>query len=490
MGLALAGCSLAACQLLSGVTDLIVDRDDDAGRDATTDVANDVMSDAPVQPIADAGSYELTIEIERPEVGYVKETGDLKGITVGGVSVCKGNDADGGCAGAVKVQIDRAPTTIEVNVNAGSAYFVQPESCKSKSTCNVDADAGANGVKLRVVAHNYVFVTSKTFQGNLSGLSGADTICSSAAEEAGLPGSYKAWLSDDNSNAIDRFATTTRGFVRVDGKPFADALDDLKKGAVDYPIQVDEHGNPLADDALVFTGTIGNGKKGGGIYMCTNWSSATGFAAGGYANAGTGVWTNKTTIAECSDFAHLYCFRNDLNASLTLVDPPADHRIAFLSTPFVPTGGRAELDTRCQSEATTNGVPGTYRAWIATTDKKPTDLPFVVGGGGWYRLDGMPVFPKAADLQSSSSQLTGAITQYADKSYVPDSPSPKTAVWTGMSTNLAAKADGLVFSCGDWTGSSATGVEGNAAFTNQSAIRIAAGFGTCTQDHSVYCFQQ
>jgi hypothetical protein len=41
-----------------------------------------------------------------------------------------------------------------------------------------------------------VFVTSTVHDGNLGGLAGADAICNSLASDAGLPGTYKAWLSD------------------------------------------------------------------------------------------------------------------------------------------------------------------------------------------------------------------------------------------------------------------------------------------------------
>src|SRR5215212_6677746 len=42
-----------------------------------------------------------------------------------------------------------------------------------------------------------VFLSSITYDGNLGGLSGADAKCQGLAAVAGLPGIYKAWLSDD-----------------------------------------------------------------------------------------------------------------------------------------------------------------------------------------------------------------------------------------------------------------------------------------------------
>ncbi|HYL59494.1 MAG TPA: hypothetical protein VEU51_11520, partial [Candidatus Acidoferrales bacterium] len=67
---------------------------------------------------------------------------------------------------------------------------------------------------------NKVFVTSSTFDGNLGGQAGADADCASLASGAGLAGTFKAWLSTSGLNAKDKLGSA-RGFVRIDGQPFA-----------------------------------------------------------------------------------------------------------------------------------------------------------------------------------------------------------------------------------------------------------------------------
>jgi hypothetical protein len=55
--------------------------------------------------------------------------------------------------------------------------------------------------------HKRVFTTSREFQPSaLRGLEGADQSCLDAATRAGLGGSWKAWLSDSHTDAIDRIA--------------------------------------------------------------------------------------------------------------------------------------------------------------------------------------------------------------------------------------------------------------------------------------------
>lgn len=49
-----------------------------------------------------------------------------------------------------------------------------------------------------------VFITEKSWSGDLGGLVGADQKCQSEAQEKGLEGNWKALLGDDNNSAVDR----------------------------------------------------------------------------------------------------------------------------------------------------------------------------------------------------------------------------------------------------------------------------------------------
>src|SRR4029077_17175057 len=68
-------------------------------------------------------------------------------------------------------------------------------------------------------SNSIVFVSSATYGGgNLGGLTGADPKCQSLATAAVLPGTYKAWLSDDTTSAASRLTHSTNPYVLVDGK--------------------------------------------------------------------------------------------------------------------------------------------------------------------------------------------------------------------------------------------------------------------------------
>lgn len=69
------------------------------------------------------------------------------------------------------------------------------------SACGGGYDSGGGGGSGR----QYVFMSAATVLGNLGGLAGADSLCASYAAGAGLSdGPWKAWLSDETTNAIDR----------------------------------------------------------------------------------------------------------------------------------------------------------------------------------------------------------------------------------------------------------------------------------------------
>lgn len=104
-----------------------------------------------------------------------------------------------------------------------------------------------------------VFVTSQGFTGNLGGLSGADAICQTEAVTAGLPGTFKAWLSDNNTAVADRLTHLPFPYQRVDGTIVAYNWDDLLDGYIENPINLDASGNTVS--GFVWTGSDRDGTK-------------------------------------------------------------------------------------------------------------------------------------------------------------------------------------------------------------------------------------
>lgn len=153
----------------------------------------------------------------------------------------------------------------------------------------------------------FAFLTSSTHAANMGGLAGADSICNQRARAAGLPGTYKAWLSTADGSPSSRFARSRGPYVLPTGTRIANSWADLTDGTLMARIDVTEHGRPPSE-AAVWTATshLGEWLPGGD---CSNWTAA-GSAAGrvGLTTATTDQWTNFSVIP-CENTQAFYCFQ-------------------------------------------------------------------------------------------------------------------------------------------------------------------------------------
>lgn len=154
------------------------------------------------------------------------------------------------------------------------------------------------------VSARRVFITSTTYNGNLGGLAGGDQKCQTRADAAGLSGTWKAWLSDDNTSVSDRLTHNNDQYVRLDGQAIANNWDDLIDGSLIRPININESGVLLGDGFSVWTGTTAAGIS---STDCSSWSSTSGSGRRGSYNATNSDWTYLGTTT-CSVSLHLYCF--------------------------------------------------------------------------------------------------------------------------------------------------------------------------------------
>jgi hypothetical protein len=124
------------------------------------------------------------------------------------------------------------------------------------------------------------FVLAAPVPAKLGGLAGADMLCAQQAAAAGLPGSFRAWLSDANSGPFDRFSRATVPYVLPDGKPIADDWEDLRLMGPSLPIDMTAAGVTLdaANDARVWSGSGPDGRSedfNGASNFCSGWSRSS-----------------------------------------------------------------------------------------------------------------------------------------------------------------------------------------------------------------------
>ena len=159
-----------------------------------------------------------------------------------------------------------------------------------------------------------VFVTSRLYDGNLGGLAGGDAKCGELADAAGLPGTFRAWLSGNAFGASSRLDPSSGPYRLVNGTTVATNLADLTDGGLAAPIHLTESGTFVEGTAetRVWTATQVDGTSFG--QTCSNatspadWSTTSARTIAGVSTAANASWT-VVDVQPCTSFFRLYCFQ-------------------------------------------------------------------------------------------------------------------------------------------------------------------------------------
>ena len=291
--------------------------------------------------------------------------------------------------------------------SAGCDVLFQLDHVPTRGDGGVDSDGSGSGSDAGSDGPNLVFVTSmKIAPGTLGGVAAADALCTSLAGTAGHPGRYVAWLSTSSVSAASRLGTTARGWVRADGRPFADTVVDIIQGVVWYPLRLTESGGDVASsgaasDLMVATGTDTNGSP--SIYTCSDYTNPGGSIQTGLADNAPVGWDTGMGGA-CNVPMRLYCFGVDHTSPVTLV--PETTRHAFVTVNDLTSGGGvAGFDQDCAMEAVGAQLSGTYRAAVATTTQSAISR--FAPGAPWARLDGTTVFDASGAILAPLEENAG-----------------------------------------------------------------------------------
>lgn len=325
---------------------------------------------------------------------------------------------------------------------------------------------------------NYAFVTEAAFDGLLGGLSGADARCQAAADDAGLPGRFVAFLATtDGGSALARLSGA-EGWFRPDGLPLGDRIELLAQARFFSTFAQTEH--QRVPDLFAWTGTANDGGLGQGT--CLDWTSndhAQEGSSGGtfFVNVG---WLGNA-VGACDTQRALYCFGVD---HAVRVSPPvrANARVAFVTAATVPSGGGvAAFDGECQSEATQANYQGTFLALVANGAGSAFSR-FDLDGGPWARADHALLAPSAQAL-ATNPHAAAVPNLTATGAYVFD------FAWSGASSPTAVDAD--AGDCSGWT-STDTGTRAvHTSLSDTSKSWFSSGQGSCADAFArVLCFQR
>jgi hypothetical protein len=344
-------------------------------------------------------------------------------------------------------------------------------------TCTITVDS-AKDVQVTFTPANIVFATKTTkTPAAWGGPANADAQCNMIAAAAGHPGTYVAWMSRPGVNARDRLGAAS-GWVRVDGKPFAESRDTLINDfKMFYPVLLDENGNS-GGTTFVVTGSHPNGTV---ALTCNDWtdSSTSQFFGYGQTDTGVGHWSGGNATS-CSSLARIYCFQTDYDAFVTV--PPMAGRRAFLSNNGVPgSAGIAGADAECASSASSIGLAGTFRALLATSSASAASR-FSASGPPWVRVDDVPLTATAAELFVAAPKLLAHLDVTASRKYLND------PVWAGSTSVTTAGT--AATTCQNWTTALST-AQAQVGTPSYSGINFFGGYPIgCDQMSRVYCLQE
>ncbi len=167
------------------------------------------------------------------------------------------------------------------------------------------------------LAAKFVFVTKETYDGDLDGLEGANTICKGLADDAELPGDYFAWLATLEKAPLNFLEPSSSRYVLRDGTIVANNSLDLLDGDLDHPIDLDQYGDPLdsgsACSNVVWSNVAENGAPATPNVDCLDWTSASILSEGaiGQYEQYDADWTftENCEPRSCNAASHLYCFQ-------------------------------------------------------------------------------------------------------------------------------------------------------------------------------------
>jgi hypothetical protein len=369
-----------------------------------------------------------------------------------------------------------------------------------------------------------VFITSVGGQGDLSqwegagghiGLLAGDAICASLAQNAGLSGEYRAWLSDEQNDAYCRVAggsgkkgsntcnlnpEETKAYISTGGKAVAESLDQLvEKGQMFHTIQFDERGRDrINQDLYAWTGTNKKGEFLPEYGNCVGWTSTDPNIEGGFGSGDTvsHQWTDSFRVS-CggTSSAGLYCFQVSPADNVLPTYKVRSAKKVFLSS-VKGTGdlstwpeangqsGALAGDAICQTLASNAGYANAnkYVAWLSGTSVSAIDR--LVGEGPWARPDGVLVAKNRADL-ISGSLLTG-IAQTEGGEYT------GRLVWTGTQTSGSCPGCASALSCENWSSASSSikAKHGLSSSTYHAWSDVEEGWDTlCDNEGHLYCFE-
>lgn len=363
------------------------------------------------------------------------------------------------------------------------------------------------------ISGSRVFVTSTTYNGNLGGLTGADSKCQTRADAVNLGGNWKAWLSDSNTSASSRLFHSNDPYKLINNTVIANNWADLTDGNLAAKININEFGQlmDIFHGYYVPTNTAEDGTAVPGDWYgsrdCYNWSRGNNSygSIGGNTDFTDRNWTNGIS-ASCSSLTPLYCFEQPLTPTSTPTPIPPTPTPTNTPTPIPPTltptltpvptasrvfvtstgyngnlGGLSGADSKCQTRANVVNLGGIWKAWLsdsttsASSRLKHSALPYKL-------LDGTIIANNWTDL------VDGYLASYIDRNEFGQKLTAYYYVMTNTYSNGAIAPTN--WSCSNWSSSTSINISvGGDTGSVDGSWTLVSSSG-CNNLSKLYCFEQ
>jgi hypothetical protein len=321
---------------------------------------------------------------------------------------------------------------------------------------------------------NVAFVTSSVTNGNLGGREGGDAICNQLAAAASLDGQYLAWLSTSTGSAIDRLRGSAAGFEPM--ACLSSTRSTILPDGMFYPLRIDQLGRDVGE-LSVLTATSGNGILGPPFSPpCADFTNLSTAVVDGGRTTAVGLLWSTFSQANCTVQRPIYCF--GVGREVALRPEPDVGRVAFISTAFVPAGGRTGVDQICQTDANRLGLSGSFKA-VLTTSTASAASQFDLTGPPWSGLDGTRI--------ASTAQAFFAAAQW-DTVPKAEFPYGNSGTWVG-GTSLTVPGT-AANTCNNWTSTTGNVDAGASGLTTVQQFFYGYGQNPCSSSMSVVCLQQ
>ncbi len=176
-------------------------------------------------------------------------------------------------AGTPQISVNNGPWVAAASISPGDELQVRLISANIVTTLrNAVVTVGTVSDTWSVTTRagqTQVFITSTLYSGDFGNIAMADSICMARASAGGLPGVWKAVISDSATNAKDR-VTITYPVVNIRG----DVMATANFWGESFQAHVYTEFNALPGDSSQFY--VWNGTGSGGLKSvnnCTDWSS-------------------------------------------------------------------------------------------------------------------------------------------------------------------------------------------------------------------------